>query len=1096
MLHRVLLVFTLVLGFPDALALQEDGADLPPSAQGIDQDDVAQDEVLELLAWQLEQGDHESAQAILTEVLEPGARTLVADREDQDALDFLKALDRIAESLGDLNAQFELRTEVLRRREESLDSGDAKLLGAKHNLAKTQFQLGDLEGALALQEQVHATCERLFGPEHQYLRKAKSNLAVARAAMGDIEGALTLMEEVHAALQGLALDPEDPALLGVEQTMGGLQSSLGDIEGALVLHERVYAVRKRLLPADDPDLLRTTVVLAMTRRQLGDLEVALALLEHAHSAYERLFPPDHPSLLDAKTALAAVRAELGDLEGAHSLFDDVHASRERILLPDSPDLLQAKVGLAVTRRELGDREGALALLEHVHAAREPLFAPDHPGLLNAKLHLAATRRELGDFEGALALMEHVHAAQVQVLPPDHPYLLLTKRDLAMTRARLGDLEDALALLEYVNAAFERVRPPAHPDRLAVVQSLATTRRSLGDIEGACELSRVLADGTSTFVLRGLATPPREARAITRDAGQRLAQGRIWDSAREAPEAILKSYVRASETIRHVTTARTGVGAGTDSEVDARTELRRAAASARRALDNHIARVPDLPERAQDQPEDEWKRALGASQSEWNRKLEQLSLDRDAREKELLAALGGSRSMVTYVSAEEISAALEEDAVAVGFHRVDCWTWGTEGKERTYAGEHYVAFVIAADGSVAEIDLGSATEIDEMIERWRDAVGAPVLRGVGSKTDLASEIDVGSRLRARVFDPLSEACGLGQCRRIYMCVDDALHTVPLDALPLTPTAQLEDDATTLKDALRLGDIYEIRTELSFARLLEHESKADEPPSLLTVGGVDFEGDLEDRGELAVQLDARTVARAQAGAGRNSRWGSWGSLNATRSEVEAIADFAELELGVEAVHIGGSDLTAATLEQGVRGKRFVHIATHGWFMPETVQSMLNGDPSDESTDLLGTEWTVSGFAPMALCGLVMSGANAAETPGELAARLLTAMELSTFDLWDCELAVLSACETNVGVARAGQGIQSLQTALHQAGARASVTSLWRVDDYATRDLMRAFYSNLWEKGMGKAEALWDAKCQLRRRGEPVRHWAGWVLVGDPD
>ena len=51
------------------------------------------------------------------------------------------------------------------------------------------------------------------------------------------------------------------------------------------------------------------------------------------------------------------------------------------------------------------------------------------------------------------------------------------------------------------------------------------------------------------------------------------------------------------------------------------------------------------------------------------------------------------------------------------------------------------------------------------------------------------------------------------------------------------------------------------------------------------------------------------------------------------------------------------------------------------------------------------------------------------------ILTAEELATFDLRNCELAVLSACETNVGIRRAGQGIQSLQTALHAAGARTS-------------------------------------------------------------
>ena len=81
-------------------------------------------------------------------------------------------------------------------------------------------------------------------------------------------------------------------------------------------------------------------------------------------------------------------------------------------------------------------------------------------------------------------------------------------------------------------------------------------------------------------------------------------------------------------------------------------------------------------------------------------------------------------------------------------------------------------------------------------------------------------------------------------------------------------------------------------------------------------------------------------------------------------------------------------------------------------------------------------------------------------------------------------------------AGQGIQSLQAALYAAGARTSITSLWKVDDAATRKLMELLYTNLWLEKMPKAEALWQAKVALREAGHPVRDWAGWVLTGDPE
>ena len=135
-------------------------------------------------------------------------------------------------------------------------------------------------------------------------------------------------------------------------------------------------------------------------------------------------------------------------------------------------------------------------------------------------------------------------------------------------------------------------------------------------------------------------------------------------------------------------------------------------------------------------------------------------------------------------------------------------------------------------------------------------------------------------------------------------------------------------------------------------------------------------------------------------------------------------------------------------------------------------------------------------MALCGLALAGANLGPDALGRVPGILTAEELCSLDLSQCELAVLSACETNVGIRRAGQGIQSLQAALYAAGARTSITSLWKVDDAATRRLFEVFYTNLWIEKMGKAEALWQAKCTLREEGHPVRDWAGWVLTGDPD
>ena len=161
------------------------------------------------------------------------------------------------------------------------------------------------------------------------------------------------------------------------------------------------------------------------------------------------------------------------------------------------------------------------------------------------------------------------------------------------------------------------------------------------------------------------------------------------------------------------------------------------------------------------------------------------------------------------------------------------------------------------------------------------------------------------------------------------------------------------------------------------------------------------------------------------------------------------------------------------------------------------MANGSPPSTPTlarmtipsSLVSGE-QARGLAPMLLCGIALAESNEhcdqlGRGPG-----ILTAEELASLDLSGCDLAVLSACETNVGMRCPGQGIQSLQAATYAARARCSITSLWKVDDAATRRLFELFYSNLWEGDSSITEALWHAKLELRKSRLSASSWVAWV------
>lgn len=112
-------------------------------------------------------------------------------------------------------------------------------------------------------------------------------------------------------------------------------------------------------------------------------------------------------------------------------------------------------------------------------------------------------------------------------------------------------------------------------------------------------------------------------------------------------------------------------------------------------------------------------------------------------------------------------------------------------------------------------------------------------------------------------------------------------------------------------------------------------------------------------------------------------------------------------------------------------------------------------------------------------------------------LYARELYNLSL-NADLVTLSACETGIGQLRTGEGIVSLARAFAYAGAKSIFTTLWKVSDEKTKDLMINFYRYL-QLGQPKDEALQRAKIDFLKahKGQMGEHpffWAGLIGIGD--
>src|SRR5262249_12724595 len=128
----------------------------------------------------------------------------------------------------------------------------------------------------------------------------------------------------------------------------------------------------------------------------------------------------------------------------------------------------------------------------------------------------------------------------------------------------------------------------------------------------------------------------------------------------------------------------------------------------------------------------------------------------------------------------------------------------------------------------------------------------------------------------------------------------------------------------------------------------------------------------------------------------------------------------------------------------------------------------------------------------------GANASGSGGDDGR--LTAEEASWCDLRRCELVTLSACDTGLGHPLLGESLAGLRRSLRLAGAAATLTSLWRIDDRVTERLMRDFCGRLWRGDGTPLSALREAQLALLEHNRKNHGgqalpgtWGAFVLEG---
>ena len=349
-----------------------------------------------------------------------------------------------------------------------------------------------------------------------------------------------------------------------------------------------------------------------------------------------------------------------------------------------------------------------------------------------------------------------------------------------------------------------------------------------------------------------------------------------------------------------------------------------------------------------------------------------------------------------------------------------------------------AWVVTKDG-LDTFELPNKKTIENAANDLLDRLQRPPANET-EQTELQTAIDNVSRL---VVEPVAAKL---QTSRLIVVPDGILQYVPFQVLK----------TSSAETMISKFDIVDTPSASALA-IVQRQRLRRQPAAKLLVGF----GDAVFSSDYApLPASSQTDATAERSKG-SSRFRDLPSVFNAERELRAISD------------LTGNNSTFYTQYDATREKllsvdlsqfRILHVVTHG----------VLDDQQPE------------------LSGLVLSMVDGNARPIDGFVSLADIYKLRA----PVDLVVLSACHTALGNNLRGEGLVGVTRGFMYAGASGVVASLWKVDDRATAELMKYFYTNLLQRGMGPAAALRAAQNEIRSQPKwsAPYYWAGFTFQGD--
>lgn len=962
-------------------------------------------------------------------------------------------------------------------------------------LGVINFNLGKLRNADSLFLLAATLRKKLRGPNDESYLSSLKDIAIIQNALGNPDSALVCLEQAAKAWKETKgeISFEHANIL---DNIASVYKGMANVEKADSTYIEAGDIWRIVVGESSEEYIYNLYNRASIYDGAARYDMAEKTIREYLSIQEKRVGTGHTEYASGISLLGLVYMKLGQFEKAEPLLREVviteknsgneasyaialgnlanmyleigHYKKALPIMEESTDILKKLKGalsheyatglsnLSVLFSEMQEYDESIAKAEEAVAIRRKILDPSDPAYASGLSNLAGAYFEQKKHDKAAKLFAEVIELRRKTLGEDHPEYAQALSNMATLNYEIRQYEKTENLLLEAMAIRERTLGEKHPEYAINLNNLAILYTTLRQFEKAERFMMKSNSIKKNNIVNSFTLLSENEKA-------EYLQNRVW-VVDETNSFLYNAGKATPEFLRH--------------SFDQLIFIKSMLLSDSR---NMLKMVQDSNDENLRKIFGRWRTLQATLSGEYansvqNRSVELKKMEAEAEmlEKELMQQSAEFRRQQQSLTAgfSEIRSKLAADEAVIEFVRFDFmngeWTDSTM----------YAAYILRKQDPIPVfIPLCEEAQLQKIFDSAgvdASSMVSKFYRGLEGRSKSTAGV-LGTELYKLVWAPLEPY--LNGIKVISYSPAGKLYSLAFHALPV--------DSSSL-----LMDKYELRQYASTRDITLHTeiSTGKKPASVVLFGDPVFSLDSLQLGEQRKNkqdiISSTNLAASLTSANNDSLWSE---LPGSAEEVKKVKWlFDQNKISTQSFTRHNASEAALKALSG-KSPQLLHIATHGFFLPEPGNQKKYKGMGIENTYTLAND-------PLLRSGLILSGGNYAwsgKAPlSGVEDGIVTSYEIAQLDLSGTELVVLSACETALGDIKGSEGVFGLQRAFKMAGVKKMIVSLWQVPDKETAELMTQFYTYLINGDTIEA-AFQKSQADMRIKYSAF-YWAAFVLV----